>query len=298
MKEFLSHFFIPQHSNNFRARLLHHNIFLFFIVFFVLSSILLENIKINLPQVLGISTSINQEQLLALVNQKRQENGLAALSLSPELSVAAQNKAKDMLVKNYWAHNSPDGKSPWAFFKEANYNYVYAGENLARGFTTSDEVINAWMASPDHRTNILSQNYNEVGFAVEIGKLNGEETVLVVQELGSRVYKNTSISKLKTETKPSISATSDKKPTTRVAGEKASRLRASVIKKQSLIDSFSLTTNIANIILIVFISVLFIDMIIGERRKILRFIGHNTDHIFYLISILIILIILGRGIVL
>ncbi|MBI2031344.1 MAG: hypothetical protein HYT08_01895 [Candidatus Levybacteria bacterium] len=296
MKEFLSHFFIPQRSNNYRAKLLHHNILLFFIAFFVLSSILLESIRINLPQVLGISTSIGQEQLLTFVNQKRQENGLPALSLSSELAAAAQNKAKDMFAKDYWAHNSPDGKSPWAFFKEANYNYVYAGENLARGFSTSEEVTNAWMASPDHRANILSQNYSEVGFAVEIGNLNGEETVLVVQELGSRVYAGTS-PEIVTEKSVSTSAIVQK-PDVSVAGETASKVNLSVIKKQPLINSFSLTSNISNLVLIIFISVLFVDMIIVGRKKLFRFIGHNTDHIFYLVSILIILAILGKGVIL
>jgi len=296
MKVFLSHFFIPQSSNNYRAKLLHHNILLIFIALFISGSILFQGIKRSLPQVLGISTSISQEQLLSLVNQKRQENGLPALSLSPELSLAAQNKARDMFAKNYWAHNSPDGKSPWAFFKEANYNYVYAGENLARGFTTSEEVTNAWMASPSHRDNILSQNYNEVGFAVEIGKLNGEETVLVVQELGSRVYKGTS-PKL-AEGKDALTKFVAQKPITETAGEKISQVNKSVIKKQPLINSFSLTSNIASFILIIFISAFFIDMIIFERRKIIRFAGHNADHIFYLTTILIILIILGNGAVL
>lgn len=296
MKEFLFHLFIPQHSNNYRAKLLHHNILLLFIAFFILGSVFLQSVRLSLPQVLGISTNISQEQLLTLINQKRQENGLPALSLSSELSIVAQNKARDMFAKNYWAHNSPDGKSPWAFFKEANYNYTYAGENLARGFTTSEEVTNAWMASPDHRENILSQNYNEVGFAVEIGSLNGEETVLVVQELGSRVYPGAS-PKIVAEKSVSTSAI-ENKAVAEVAGETVSKVNKSVIKKQPLISSFSLTSNITNFILTVFIFTLFIDMIIFERKKIFRFVGHNTDHIFYLVSILIILAILSKGAIL
>jgi len=296
MKDFLTHFFIPQSSNNYRAKLLHHNILLAFIAIFILSSIFFENVKINFPSVLGISTNITSEQLLELVNQKRKENGLTSLSISPELSSAAQSKAKDMFAKDYWAHNSPDGKTPWVFFKDANYNYVYAGENLARGFNTGEEVTNAWMASPDHKANVLSQNYTEVGFAIETGKLNGEDTVLVVQELGSRTIAAVPAQKI-TEKTVSVTATKQLAVNTKNA-QTAPTVLPSIIKKQPLINSLSLTSNINNLILILFISVLFIDMIIVERKKIVRFVGHNTDHIFYLVSVLLILGILGKGVIL
>src|SRR3989344_5554740 len=186
MKEFLHHFFIPRESNNYKAKLLHHTTLLLFIVFFIIGGLLLNLTKTKYPSVLGISTNVTSEQLITLVNQKRQENGLPPLSFSPELAVAARDKANDMLSKNYWAHNSPDGKTPWEFFKEAGYNYVYAGENLARGFNTSLDVTNAWMASPTHRANVLSPNYSDVGFAVVTGNLSGEESVLVVKDLGNR----------------------------------------------------------------------------------------------------------------
>ena len=295
MKEFLTHFFIPRKSNNYRAKLLHHNVLLAFIAFFILGSILFENIKINFPSVLGISTNITSEQLIALVNQKREENGLSALSISSELSTAAQNKAKDMFTKNYWAHNSPDGKTPWVFFKDANYNYVYAGENLARGFNTSEEVTNAWMASPDHRANMLSQNYTEVGFAVEIGKLNGEDTVLVVEELGSRAIATAPPQKIAEKT---VQTSATEELAVNIENLETPKVLPSEIKKQPFINSLSLTSNINNLILMLFIFALFVDMIIVERKKIVRFVGHNTDHIFYLASILLILVILGKGVIL
>jgi len=295
MKEFLTHFFIPRKSNNYRAKLLHHNVLLAFIAFFILGSILFENIKINFPSVLGISTNITSEQLIALVNQKREENGLSALSISSELSTAAQNKAKDMFTKNYWAHNSPDGKTPWVFFKDANYNYVYAGENLARGFNTSEEVTNTWMASPDHRANMLSQNYTEVGFAVETGKLNGEDTVLVVEELGSRAIAAVPPQKIAEKT---VQTSATKELAVNIENLETPRVLPSEIKKQPFINSLSLTSNINNLILMLFIFALFVDMIIVERKKIVRFVGHNTDHIFYLISVLLILVVLGKGVIL
>ena len=90
-----------------------------------------------------------------------------------------------MFAKNYWAHVSPDGTTPWVFIKSAGYSYVYAGENLARGYNTSQDVVTAWMASPEHKQNMLSSNYQNVGFAIVTGNLTGEDTVLVVEMFGS-----------------------------------------------------------------------------------------------------------------
>jgi hypothetical protein len=90
------------------------------------------------------------------------------------------------MVKNqYFAHTSPDGVSPWHWFKSAGYNYKYAGENLAIGFYESEEVYNAWLNSPSHRANIVNPNYTQVGTAVLSGyDQNG--TIVVVQEFGTQ----------------------------------------------------------------------------------------------------------------
>ena len=185
MFKFLHHYLIPQTSNNYRARLLHHKILSLFILFFFSAGILMSVTKTNFPEVLGISSDVSIDQLLVLTNQKRQESGLGVLTLDQRLSQAAASKGNDMLAKGYWAHISPDGTTPWVFIKGAGYTYTYAGENLARGYTNSSDVINAWMASDSHRQNMLSGNYANVGFAVVTGSLNGEETVLVIEMLGT-----------------------------------------------------------------------------------------------------------------
>lgn len=102
-------------------------------------------VRTNYPSVLGTYSNISQEALLSMTNQKRQEVGLSPLNLNGSLSQAAAGKASDMFTKDYWAHVSPDGTSPWVFIKASGYNYIYAGENLARGFTTPTDVVNAWM---------------------------------------------------------------------------------------------------------------------------------------------------------
>lgn len=278
MRDFLHDFFFPHNNNNFRARILHHRSIFFSIVLVLVAAFSISTVRTSFPQVLGVSYDITSSQLLYFTNLKRQENGTIPLSLNDRLSLAAKEKAADMFFHNYWAHNSPDGKTPWVFIKNSGYTYVYAGENLARGFQNSDEVIKAWMASPDHRDNMLSRNYSEVGFAVMKGKLLGEETVLVVEMLG-----NTSLGSpgSKVSTVPPAS----------------SELVLSRNESNPIISSLSLSKNLSVIIATVFITVLVLDMFVTKRRKITRFVGHNLDHIFFFIAILSVIFILARGVI-
>jgi hypothetical protein len=102
------------------------------------------------------------------------------------LSAAALAKANNMFEMQYWDHFGPNGETPWQFISAAGYTYYYAGENLAKGFTTSEGVHQAWMASPSHRENILSPNYKDIGVAILSGTLNGKNVTLVVQMFGSQ----------------------------------------------------------------------------------------------------------------
>jgi len=132
--------------------------------------------------VLGYSTNINSSVLLADTNAARSTKLESALELNPQLTAAAQAKANDMAKRNYWSHVTPDGTQPWAFIQSAGYGYDAAGENLAYGFGTSDQVVAAWMASPEHRANILNGDYRDVGFATaDAANYNGQghETIIV-----------------------------------------------------------------------------------------------------------------------
>lgn len=127
----------------------------------------------------------SRQQMLNASNEEREKNGIPALKLNEDLSAAANLKARDMLVRRYWAHTAPDGTSPWYWFREVNYRYDYAGENLAKGFRTPAGVMTAWMSSDEHRKNALSKDYQEVGFGMAEGELDGEQTVVVVALYGS-----------------------------------------------------------------------------------------------------------------
>lgn len=116
--------------------------------------------------VLGASTGFTQQALLTETNQDRAEQHIGSLTLDGQLTTAAQAKADDMAAKNYWAHNAPDGTTPWKFVQDSGYRYVAAGENLAYGFADSDQVLKAWMNSAEHRANVLNGAYQNVGFGV------------------------------------------------------------------------------------------------------------------------------------
>ncbi|HSX40962.1 MAG TPA: CAP domain-containing protein, partial [Candidatus Saccharimonadales bacterium] len=113
MKNLLHHLFVPRESNNYRAKLLHETHILLAIVFLLLGTFFLSSARARYPSVLGISYDVTGQQLLSLTNQKRQASGLSPLTINPQLSQAAAAKASDMFSKNYWAHNAPDGTTPW-----------------------------------------------------------------------------------------------------------------------------------------------------------------------------------------
>ena len=136
-------------------------------------------------QVLGVATNVSSSDVFTLQNQQRVSNGLASLSYNSQLTAAAQAKARDMLAKDYWSHYAPDGTSPWDFITAAGYSYSTAGENLAKNFDTSTDVVQGWMNSAPHRANVLNSSFSDVGIAVMNGTLLGEQTTLVVTEYGA-----------------------------------------------------------------------------------------------------------------
>ncbi len=276
MRDFFYCLIFPHPRNNHRAHVLHPKALLFIIAFFIFSSILFSSNPI--ASHIRAYADISSQELLNFTNQKRTENGLQALSNNSQLAEAASKKADDMFAKNYWAHNSPDGTTPWVFIKQSGYNYVYAGENLARGFSSASDVVNAWMASPTHRANILSSNFKDVGFAVKSGVLNGEQTFLVVQEFGSKNYA------------PVAQKSNPRKSTSR-------KVLGFEISGVSMNPGMSRSGELAIVLLLGFISVLLLDLVLIERKKIVRFVGHNLDHAIFLFAIVICMSVLGGGLI-
>lgn len=271
VKKKVHHYLIPHESNNFRAKALHHTSIIFYIFLLIFFRASINFIKHAHPGILGYATDITVERLSELVNKKRIEANLPPLTLSSQLSTAATQKAADMFTKDYWAHVSPTGVSPWTFITSSGYDYLYAGENLAKDFNTSQEVVEAWMNSPTHKANILKSEYTEIGLAVMNGKLSGEETTLIVQHFGSKVGTSASI--------PQAAATSLAVP----------MITPAEVYTASSVRSFlplSISKNFSLLLAEFLLLVLFIDSLYIWRYKTIRLTGHSLAHIIFLMALI------------
>jgi hypothetical protein len=132
------------------------------------------------------AADMTSEETIDLVNKTRVSQNMAELTVNEKLSQAAEKKIDDMLKNDYFAHTSPSGIAPWAWFTKVGYDYKFAGENLAINFSNAAEQQAAWMKSETHRKNILSPDYKEIGAAVRKGIINGKAVTLTVQEFGTQ----------------------------------------------------------------------------------------------------------------
>lgn len=112
---------------------------------------------------LSSSTKAYETEVVRLVNQRRAEQGLKPLTQDWQLSRVARFKSEDMSKLGYFSHNSPTYGSPFDMMKSFGISYRSAGENIARGYKTPEEVVDAWMKSPGHRANILNSSYTHIG---------------------------------------------------------------------------------------------------------------------------------------
>lgn len=128
---------------------------------------------------------LTQKGTITETNKQRTENNLPALKENAKLDEAAKSKAQDMFARQYFEHVSPAGIGPADLAKSAGYDYIIIGENLALGnFENDKKLVEAWMASPGHRANILNNKYTEIGVAVEKGTYEGKTVWMAVQEFG------------------------------------------------------------------------------------------------------------------
>ncbi len=102
-------------------------------------------------------------EVVKLVNEERKKVGLAPLNYNAELSKVARIKSQDMADNNYFSHNSPTYKDPFTMMKNFGISYRTAGENIAKGYSNAQSVMNGWMNSSGHRANILNPNFGTIG---------------------------------------------------------------------------------------------------------------------------------------
>jgi uncharacterized YkwD family protein/spore coat assembly protein SafA len=117
--------------------------------------------KITVP--LQTAVKSIESQVIKLVNQQRAAQGIKPLKANWQLSRVARFKSQDMKTRNYFTHTSPAYGSPFDMMKAFGISFSTAGENIAAGQATAQEVMKSWMNSPGHRKNILSASFTEIG---------------------------------------------------------------------------------------------------------------------------------------
>jgi uncharacterized protein YkwD len=137
---------------------------------------------------ISLAISITAQDMINLTNKSRTEAGLAPLAINEKLARAAEEKADDMFRFQYFDHNSPSGTTPWDFIKSTEYEYSYAGENLAIDFVSANGAHKALMESFSHRENILNKHFNEIGIAVKEDIFEGNKSIIIVEEFASPLY--------------------------------------------------------------------------------------------------------------
>ncbi|HEX6177259.1 MAG TPA: CAP domain-containing protein [Thermoanaerobaculia bacterium] len=122
------------------------------------------------------AADITRDTVLSEMNRYREQHGLSVLVEDLRLTKVAEYRVRDMEEMSYWAHVSPDGRSPFAMLRPYGYDYQAAGENLASGFETAEILVESWMESKGHRDNILSGRYDHCGIAIIEGATTGRAT--------------------------------------------------------------------------------------------------------------------------
>jgi hypothetical protein len=334
LASFIAHLFHPRRSNNHRPKILHPEGFIALtIVALIFSAGLMPAVKFTQwakqhGSILGFASNITANDVLSKTNEERAKVGLSPLVSNAKLNQAALSKAQFMFDKQFWAHVSPDGVQPWEFFKKANYRYSIAGENLARDFSTSNDMMTAWMASPTHKANIVNTKYQEIGIAVVDGTLMGTQTTLVVQLFGTPLEGTADIltdAKKTTPPQAKVAPAQAKKETTEEVtpvntqpetisfsqpptGDKNEfRIGQGVLGSQgfvigslkapALFSPLQMSKLFFLAIIFVLVSTLVYDGAITGHRNTVRLVGKNFAHVMLFLIVAYLLIVFKAGVV-
>jgi len=297
-----SHLIVPQRSNNHRSKLLHSDGIFCLAIILIGVFALIQSIRffpgINYS-VLGFSSDINIEKVVAQTNQQRLKAGQKPLVLNDKLTAAALAKAQDMYDNQYWSHTSPKGREPWDFIQESGYTYKIAGENLARDFHLTTEMVQAWMNSPTHRGNIMNERYEQTGVAVVEGILDGFETVLVVQMFGSPQVATAQLGRKAATEERYQPVVKDKASVTGLGQEVLASAIVPVgsIKNSAVFTPLQLTKIFfLAIILLIILTLLYDSFVIGNRKT-MRMVGENLGHVILFSGVAFLLILFKGGMI-
>jgi len=140
-----------------------------------------------LVSVAAAASDITRTTVLEQMNARRLAALVPPLRHDARLDLAAEDRMRDMEDQAYWAHTSPDGRSPFEWLLPRGYDYWFAAENLAAGFETAEVLVDGWMESEGHRDNIMSPMFQECGIAIIEGGTKGKSTGKSIVVLFGRV---------------------------------------------------------------------------------------------------------------
>jgi len=124
--------------------------------------------------------------VLSYTNEERTKAGLLPLTVNTKLVNSASYKTSDLFNQQYFEHEAPNGEAVAEVTSKFGYEYILVGENLALGnFDSNKKLVDAWMASPGHRANILNKNYTEIGISVKRDIYEGKLLWIAVQHFGT-----------------------------------------------------------------------------------------------------------------
>jgi uncharacterized protein YkwD len=184
----IKNLFIPHKGNNYQPQALHPKHLLFHGVAAIVIKTLVLIALLVLPASAWLTPDVmtaESQKIITLTNNLRAEKGVKPLLESALLDQAAFNKAQDMLVGQYFSHMSPANKNMVYWLNSVAYGYAVAGENLAMGFSSGQNVVTAWTKSKTHYANLIDPDFKEIGVAMTSGNFHDHDTTLVAQYFGT-----------------------------------------------------------------------------------------------------------------
>lgn len=191
MRNTLKKYFIPHLENNYHPHILHTKRTVFYGLIFLLAKVVVVAFVVFLPTEVFVLPDVlaeEQRQIITLTNEVRVDLGLPALVVVKKLNNSAQYKADDMSAKEYFAHTK-NNKTVATWLEDADYKYETAGENLAVGYSTAQDIVDAWKNSPTHYVNLIDKDFKDFGVGLAGGVYNGQPTVFIAQHLASPLFK-------------------------------------------------------------------------------------------------------------
>jgi hypothetical protein len=189
MTKKLNKYLVPQKQNNYQPYLLDPKRTVFYTVLFIVIKLIVIGFALSIPEPALVAPDVlafEQEKIVEMVNELRQEKQVPELTRNIKLYTSSQLRANDLAKEEYFNHISPQGKSLAYFIKQANYNYDVAGENLAMGYSDTKELFETWKQSPTHYSNLIDPEFDETGIAIQSGFYKNIPTIYLAQHFGAQ----------------------------------------------------------------------------------------------------------------